>query len=223
MLTLMILGILYGIIFVIHLRGLSYTNLYQYNVILIFIGCSLAGITLSLMLRKSVQFPTSHIEFAHLCWLTIFWLLASISLSLIALNAVLGLIHNEVVIETPLQQIGYLLNALAMACMMIVTGPDTLLYRSVYPYRLWQYHKLLRLKDFILQHIEIEPITIVTDITGSTGIEVMIHDTLVTILDYYPYILDYESFRLALEQIEGNTQDMETMLFKMTRLKLPLS
>lgn len=219
-LTLVILGMMYGVVLVAHISPLAYTTRYRYDVILIFISSSIAGLTLFFTLRKEIRFPSTHIGFAHIFWLTIFWLLSAIGLALIALNAVLGLAGDKVAVETPLQGIGYMCNALAMATMMIVTGHDTLLYRSIYPFRLWQYHKLLKLKDFILQHLEIEPI-IAPDTANTVSIEIAVHETLIAILDYYPYLLNNEALQLNLRTIEANAHDLESMLFKITRLKLP--
>jgi len=108
-----------------------------------------------------------------------------------------------------------------MGTMMIVTGQDTVLYRSIYPYRLWQHYKIRKLKGFILTHIEIEPITALSQAVKTTSLEIAIHETLITILDYYPYLQDNDDLLQSIRKIEATSQDPEAMLFKLTRLKLP--
>lgn len=217
----LVLVTIYAIAVGAHLTQLPYVTLYRIDIILIYISTLMGGFTLLYILRKQIRFPASHIEFAHLCWFSMFCILSSIGLGLITLNAVAGLPDNLTVVETPLQAIGYSLNALAMASLMILTGPDTWLYRSIYPYRLWQYHKLLQMKDFILHHIEIDPIITHSSSEKPLNIEIAIHETMVTVLDYYPYLLGNDVLRNNLATIEANSQDLETMLFKITRLRLP--
>lgn len=220
-LTFAVLTALYLSVVIIHFSEISYQTLYRINIILIFISTIGAGACLLHTFLKQVDIPILYIGIAHLIWYGIFTCLSALATAIFAFNALLGLMGYVAEIETPLQVTAYMVNVVAIFSMMILTGPDTLIYRSIYPFRRWQYYKLLKAKQYILANLEIKTLGLPQELELSQNLDLQVDQTLITILDYYLYLPEDNPLIKQLTNIENTQTQSEGLIFAITSLKLP--
>lgn len=219
--TISVLAILYLSIVIIHFLDFPYETLYRVNVLLIYMSTIVAGTCLLHTFLKQVSMPRQYIRIAHLIWYGIFSCLSACATAILGLNALLGLLGYVTDIETPLQMIAYSINAVAMLAMMVLTGPDTLIYKSIYPYRRWQYYRLLKIKQYILANLEIETLALPQELELSQSLDTQLDQTIITILDYYLYLPEDTPLLKQLMTIENSQAESDAIIFAITGLKLP--
>ncbi|MEM9954336.1 MAG: hypothetical protein AAF846_22185 [Chloroflexota bacterium] len=218
--TYILLIVLFCLILANHLLSNSNVDLYRRNSMIIFTSMIVAGGNLFSSLLRHNILPRNQIELAHVMWYLLCAFCISLGHGLIALNSIEGLLRFTQVVETPLQTVGYALNMVSMFALVIMVQPDDILFRTLYPIRLWQLHRLQRLQRFIQRNIHPMEFIRNNQEEQTNQLDARIHATVVAILDYYPYLEVTDPLRRKLWQIEQNAYDLEDMLWHIIRIQI---
>lgn len=207
-------------IYIIALINLSrdhpYTTIYWRNTTYIYSAMFIASVSIASIVHKKRQYPRNNIELAHMLWYLTYALFFGTANGLMSINGMLGLNGYIDTPENTLQIIAYFCSMLSMLAMGVMVQPDDILYRTIYPIRLWQLHRLQRLRNAI--HLKVKTKTEMSKVITTGNLDTRIHDAVVTILDYYPYLDDDNALRNCPSDIEASAINLEDIVQKMIRI-----
>lgn len=164
--------------------------------------------------RRRHRFPSNSLEIAHGIWYALFSTCFGVGYFGLAVNGFLGLSGVFGGYQPSLTSFAYASIVFGIIFLIIMVQPDERLMRTLYPVRFWQYQRLQRLKVYILSHLDPErqPLAIediYLDLDGH------IHETIITILDYYLFLDDDDDCKQHLWEIESRNLSLDEMSWQM--------
>lgn len=216
--TRIVITLIYISALINHFRIQPYVELYWQNSIVVYVIILIASISLYGTTWKYRQYPKDNLELAHMIWYGIYATFFGIANLLIAINGARGLLGFIIIPENSLQYVAYTCNLIGMVAINIMVLPDDILFHTLYPIRIWQYQRLRTLGMKI--HHDIKHKKNIFPISDSENdLDTQIHQTLISILDDYPYLDKDHDLRNQLWQIEQSSADFEELLWQILRIK----
>lgn len=212
-----IIGLIYVISALNHFREQDYMMLYWQNSITVYVIILVASFSLYSTSWKHPQYPADNLELAHTTWYSIFAMFFGIANLLIAINGVRGILGYIDTPEITLQYVAYACNLIGMFAINIMVLPDDILFRTIYPVRVWQCRRLRALSRHIRQHIKDKKYFIPHN-DNEKLLDTRTHQILIDILDDYPYLEKDIPLRDRLWQIEQSTKNREELLWQILQI-----
>lgn len=160
---------------------------------------------------------TDDLSLVHLLWYGVFHIFAMLALLASAFSGLIALSSNGSEIYTMPQIVSYLLGAVSLFGLAMMTSPDTIIYRTSFPIKLWRYFRLRRLTRAIVLELGLSLPT--QNSLHIERIDETLHQEVIWIMDALPYLSSDSQLRQQIEHVMKEQLSATELITSLTDVK----
>ena len=199
----------------IGLQFLIQDNTYLRNYWLGTLSVILGAVPATIVLNNSAQLPKemNDIRLAHFIWHILYQSLLSLGALMSFIAAIYGLASNLTDPYSLWQVLAYGFSALAMITLAIVTLPDNLLIKTLYPVHLIRYRRIKRISDDVARELGMHPQAFSGDIQSKE------YAAIVFLLDNEPFLSEASEIKQQIQETMSGTNDVGELVRRLYTIK----